>query len=267
MAFLPDLSDAYAIGAHTRGVETFPPRWEAASQAYRTRLSAAGLARLALPYGEGARHVFDLYLPQGTPQGMMVFVHGGYWKSFDRSYWSYLAEGARMRGWAVAQPSYDLCPDVYIPDITQQIAAAVTQAAKQVPGPISLAGHSAGGHLVARMLAPGMLPEDVATRLSHVVPIAPLTDLRPLLRTDMNDVLRLDEDMAWAESPVAQPVPKVPVTLLVGAQERPALLDQAEWLAQAWGCARIIRPEKHHFDVIDDLLDPNSVSLRALTQS
>jgi hypothetical protein len=110
-----------------------------------------------------------------------------------------------------------------------------------------------------------MLPEAVAARLAHVVPIAPLADLRPLLRTEMNEVLGLDAASAWAESPVAQPAPEVPVTVLVGAHERPALIDQAGWLWAAWGCRTVIAPERHHFDVIDALADPQSAAVGWLT--
>lgn len=253
-----DLSEAYAIADFTPGWEAFPPRWEAASRAYRATLAEAGLARLGLAYGPSARQTYYLFLPEGAPKGLSVFVHGGYWKAFDRSSWSYLAEGARARGWAVAQPSYDLCPNVQLPEITLQIAAAVSRAAGEIAGPITLSGHSAGGHLVARMCAPGMLPEAVAARLAHVVPISPLADLRPLLQTSMNADLRLDAASAQSESPALQPVPEVPVTVLVGAHERPALLDQAGWLGAAWGCPTVIAPERHHFDVIDALADPGS---------
>ena len=195
----------------------------------------------------------------------MIFVHGGYWLNFDASTWSHLAAGPLAKGWAVALPSYDLCPSVRISEITLQIAQAVQKIAQTVTGPIALTGHSAGGHLVARMLAPEMLPPDVAERIAHVVPISPLADLRPLLRTSMNENLRLDEAEAWAESPIAQPVPEVPVTISVGAEERPAFLDQARWLAKAWSSDNVIVPGKHHFDVIDALADPQDTLVTTLT--
>lgn len=261
---MADLSEAYAIADFTPGAEAFPPRWEEASQAYRARLSAAGQARLDVSYGPSERQAYDVFLPAGAVKGLHIFVHGGYWKGFHRSYWSYLAEGMRAQGWAVVQPSYDLCPQVRIADITQQIAAAITQAAAEVAGPITLAGHSAGGHLVARMLAPDVLPDRVAARLAYVMPISPLADLRPLVQTDMNTLFQLDEAAAWAESPIAQPVPQVPVTVLIGAHERPALLDQSGWLGQAWGCRTVIASERNHFDVIDALADPDSDAVTAL---
>ncbi len=253
-----ELDDAYANGPYIAGAETYPPRWAAAAEAYRMGLAVSGRARLGLMYGHGTRQAMDLFLPDGTAKGLLVFVHGGYWLRFDRSSWSHLAEGARARGWAVAMPSYDLCPRVRIGDITRQIADAVTVAAREVPGPLRLAGHSAGGHLVARMCAPGILPSDVAVRLAHAMPISPLSDLRPLMQTSMNEDLKIDAAEAERESPLFQPAPAFPVTVWVGAEERPVFVDQARWLAEAWSCGHVVEPGRHHFDVIDALADPGS---------
>lgn len=259
-----ELDDAYANADHIPGAEAFPPRWEAAAADYRKRLSVTGRARLGLMYGHGARETLDLFLPDGPTQGLMVFVHGGYWRRFDRSLWSHFAEGARARGYAVAMPSYDLCPRVRIADITRQIATAVTVAAHEIAGPIRLSGHSAGGHLVARMLVPDMLPEDVAGRIAHVMPISPLSDLRPFLKTSMNADFKLTEATALAESPITQTPPNCPVTIRVGAAERPVFLDQAQWLADAWGCGLEVIPDLHHFDIIDALEDPQSAAIKQL---
>lgn len=259
-----DLDDAYANAAHIPGAADYPPRWAAAAAAFRDDLAGKGRADLHLAYGSGARQRLDLFRPDGSVRGLCVFVHGGYWLRFDKSSWSHLAAGPLARGWAVAMPSYDLCPDVGIADITRQIGRAVTFAAGRIAGPITLAGHSAGGHLVARMCGPGLLPDPVAHRLAQVVPISPVADLRPLLRTSMNDALGLDMDAAEAESPVLMAPAKVPVTVWVGEGERPVFLDQARWLAQAWHCDLRIAPGRHHFDVIVALADPDSAMIADL---
>lgn len=262
---MAELDDAYANAAYIPGAADFPPRWERAAAALREGLLEQGLADLDQPYGDSPRQRFDLFHPGSTPKGLMVFVHGGYWLRFDKSVWSHLAAGALSHGWAVVMPSYDLCPQVRIADITRQIAQAVTTAAGMVAGPVILAGHSAGGHLVARMLQPGLLPEAVAARLRHVMPISPVSDLRPLLRTSMNADFKLDEASAIAESPAltVERLP-VPVTVWVGADERPVFLDQARWLAEAWGCGHVVDEGKHHFDVIDALADADSTMVRRL---
>ena len=80
----------------------------------------------------------------------------------------------------------------------------------------------------------------------------------------MNDGLRLDGGEAEAESPVLHAAPDVPVTVWVGAEERPVFLDQARWLAEAWGCGHRIDPGRHHFDVIEGLEDAESPLVEAL---
>ncbi|KIC15358.1 alpha/beta hydrolase [Leisingera sp. ANG-DT] len=252
-----ELDDAYANGAYIENADKYPPRWAASAEDFRNSLHER--ARLDIPYGEGERQTFDLFLPEGTPKGLFVFVHGGYWLAFDKSSWSHLARGALAHGWAVAMPSYDLCPEVRIADITRQVTAAVKKAAAEVDGPIALAGHSAGGHLVARMLDKALLPADVGERIKTVIPISPLSDLLPLLRTTMNQKFKMDSAAAVAESPVEmQDRYEAEVTVWVGGEERPAFLDQAVWLVEAWGADHVIAFGKHHFNVIDPLADPDS---------
>lgn len=260
---MPDMDDAYANAPHIEGADDYPAAWAAAAEAFRASLGHR--ARLDVSYGPSERMAYDHFQTEGDSKGTLIFVHGGYWIKFGRSDWSHLAAGALARGWAVAMPSYDLCPSVRIAGITQQVAQAVTQVVRDSDGPISLAGHSAGGHLAARMMAPGMLPAWVHDRMIHAMPISPLSDLLPLLQTSMNADFGLDEAMARVESPVHQPAPDVPATVWVGAEERPAFLDQARWLAEAWVCDHVKAESKHHFNVIDALTDPGSEMIRRLT--
>ncbi|QBF33171.1 alpha/beta hydrolase [Thalassococcus sp. S3] len=257
-----ELDDAYANGAYIAGAADYPPRWAAEASAFRDGLGARAETH---SYGPGEREAFDLFHPEAEARGTVIFVHGGYWRAFDRSSWSHLAQGPLAAGWAVAMPSYDLCPNVRISDITQQVARATEAVAGLTHGPLALAGHSAGGHLVARMLAPGMLAADVAERIATMLPISPLADLEPLRSTSMNDDFQLDAEAARAESPIYQPKPRVPVTVWVGADERPAFLDQAALLAEVWESGHVVLPDRHHFDVIDDLGDPESHMTQVLT--
>lgn len=259
-----DYDDAYSNAAYIADADDYPARWAAQSQAFRDSLGAR--AQSGLPYGEGPRQVFDLFQPEAQPKGTVIFVHGGYWRAFDSSSWSYLAAGPLAQGWTVAMPSYDLCPNVHIAQISRQVAAAVRKIAEQTEGPLSLVGHSAGGHLVARVLDVALMPDGVADRLHHVVPFSPLSDLRPLLRTAMNEEFRLSEEEAAAESPLLMADRhEIPTTVWVGGDERPAFLDQARWLAEAWDAGQVIVPGKHHFNVVDVLADPSGDLVRTLT--
>lgn len=262
-----DPDTAYANAAFIPDGAAYPDRWEAAARSWRETEDLAGRARLNLAYGKTERQRLDFFLPAGRAQGVLVFVHGGFWHLFDRKYWSQLAAGATARGWAVAVPSYTLAPEVRISAITAEIAQALCFAATLAPGPVVVTGHSAGGHLSARMACCDIaLPDAVASRIRRIVPISPLSDLRPLMATKMNADLRIDAAEAAAESPVLHlDVRDIPVTVWVGAEERPAFLDQARWLADAWPTARLrVEPGHHHFDIIEGLREPESPLMNAL---
>ena len=255
---MANLSDAYANAAYIPGGPEFPARWAEAAAAFRTAHRPEDI-----PYGEHPRERLHLVRPEGTPRGLVVFVHGGYWMAFGREDFSHLAAGPLVRGWAVALPSYPLCPEVGIGAIVRANARALDRAAREVEGPIHLTGHSAGGQIVAR-LACADLPLAVRDRLGRVVPISPLSNLLPLRQTGMNETLRLSEAEAVAESPMLRPTPQVPVTVWVGEVERPAFRDQALWLSRAWDAPLVVDPGRHHFDVIAGLEEPDSPLTRTV---
>lgn len=257
------LDEAYENGAHIEGGADYPPRWSKEAAAFRRSLGFR--VEKAVPYGDSARQTFDFFQPEGVARGTVIFVHGGYWKAFDPSYWSHLAAGPLARGWAVAMPGYDLCPEASITQIGQQIAKAVKAVAARTQGPIALSGHSAGGQLVARIMDPLLLSGEVRARIGTISSISPVADLMPLLETTMNETLGLDAAEAQRESPVNMGPPHgVKVGVWVGADERPAFLEQAEGLARAWGAKQVVVEGKHHFDVIDALADPESEMVAAL---
>lgn len=258
-----DWDDAFANAPHIAGAEAFPPEWARRSEAFRQRWPHTALD---LTYGDAPRERLDLFWPEGVPQGLVVFVHGGFWKAFGKGDWSFLAQGALARGYAVALPGYTLAPEATLPEMTAQIAAALSSVARRVAGPIHLAGHSAGGHLVTRMLCAdaGLAPE-VRARLARVVSISGLHDLRPLRLTKMNEVLGLTEASARAESVVlSEPPTAAPVVAWVGARERPEFLRQSGLLAERWSAPLVAEPGRHHFDVIEGLTEPDSPLMEAL---
>lgn len=250
-----DMDDRFANGAYIADGDKYPAKWAALAAEFRD----AAVADLDVSYGPRARQVLDVFHPDGPSKGVVMFVHGGYWLETDKSVWSHLAAGALAHGFTVVMPSYDLCPEVHLSDITKEIKAAARFCAAHFDGELRFTGHSAGGHLVARLA--GM---DWDGRLKRVVPISPVTDLVPLLQTSMNADLRLDAAEAFAESPVNMAVPDVPVTVWVGGDERPVFREQAAALASAWRCEVVTAENAHHFNVIERLSDPESPIVKVL---
>ncbi|MCC6000557.1 MAG: alpha/beta hydrolase [Pararhodobacter sp.] len=263
MNSLPDLSRDYANADFIPGAIALPARWRGEAAALRDALD--GRAQCGIAYGPGARQTLDLFMPESAARGLMVFIHGGYWLDFAPGDWSGFAAGALARGWAVAMPGYTLAPEARIAAMTQEVATAISKASALVPdGPLVVTGHSAGGHLSARM-ACNDLSAPWAARLRRVMPISPLADLRPLMQTGMNERLQLDLPEAEAESPaLRQPRAELPVTVWVGAQERPAFLWQARLLSEAWDCPWHAAPGHHHFSVINPLCQADSDLTEAL---
>jgi arylformamidase len=248
----PDPDRDYANGAFIPGAADYPPRWTRKAAAFRKALGPR--AELDLRYGPSPREKLDLFLPEGPARGVVVFVHGGYWHLFSKAHWSHLAAGPLARGFAVAMPSYTLAPAARIAEITAEIARACWFVGTRVPGPMVVTGHSAGGHLSARMGN-----ADIAVPLARVVPISPLAELGPLIATEMNATLKITTAEAASESPARLALRDgVSAHVWVGAEERPAFLWQARVLAEEWSCPWTVDPGQHHFSVIEALETPGS---------
>ena len=265
-----DWDDAFDNSGYVPEAKDLPPKWASQAKAWRDTLLSDGRAQIDQAYGARDRERFDLFLPPGPSKGTVIFVHGGYWRLFDKSYWSHLSKGCLAHGWAVAMPSYPLAPEARIAQITDAIARAVATIADATQGPIVLAGHSAGGHLVTRMMCEGVLPDAVTKRLCRVMSISGVHHLDPLVATKMNDDLRLSASEAAAESPVhLDPVPDIPVSIVVGDHERPEFLRQSRMLAERWALRgadvqTIFDAGTNHFNVINTLGDPGGLLTQEL---
>lgn len=259
---ITDWDDAYANGAHIPGADAIVAGWAKRAEATRAKHAAEEIST-----GPGARQSFDLY---GAGDTLSIVVHGGYWMAFSGRDFAHLVEGPLARGQAVAALTYTLAPESRIADITMEVARAVEVAAARVSGPIRLIGHSAGGHLVTRMLCAGVLSREVLDRIAHVVSISGVHDLRPLLKTKMNETLRLTETEAALESPaLLSPIPGLRLSCVVGAEERPEFRRQSALLANIWTglgieTHAIELAGENHFSIIEGLERPDGALTRLL---
>lgn len=268
---IADWSDAYANGPNIPGGERWPALWVEPAAAFRKARLAVGRATLDIRYDEGQRNVFDLFLPDGVPRGLVVYIHGGFWIRLEKAFWSHLAAGPLAHGYAVAMPSYTLCPETRVGGITLEVGRAIEAAAAMVEGPVRLIGHSAGGHLASRMIsASSPLSPEVAGRIVHVVSLSGLHDLRSLLHTDLNRTIGLDAEEAARESPaLLEPAAHARLTCWAGAAERSEFLRQNALLPNIWrglgaetDCVE--EPDRHHFNIVDGLVDPGHALTLAL---
>nr|WP_246347682.1 alpha/beta hydrolase [Brevundimonas variabilis] len=211
-----------------------------------------------LAYGPGPRETIDLFEAPRPAQGgpVVVFIHGGYWQALDPSWFSGIAPAFLAHGVGVAIPAYDLCPDVPLARIVDQMRAAVDMVTALTGRVPVVFGHSAGGHLAACLLGEG--------RAAAAVAISGVFDLEPLIETSLNTALGLDVGTARALSPLHWVVPQGGVLdCVVGGDETAAFLEQSRTMAEVWGAQGAVTryqalPGLNHFTVLDPLLDPDS---------
>ena len=258
---IQDWDKAYNNSVHIENANEFINIWRENALVFRRKLQNLGRAKLDINYGNTEREKYDLFYPKDhIIKGLIFIAHGGYWKAFDKSYWSHLAQGACHQGYVVCIPSYTLAPNINLSGITKQFGRAIEHAAKSIEGPIYLIGHSAGGHLVTRMITmTSPLSDEVFSRIHTTLSISGIHDLRSLLFTQMKNTLDLKEEEAILESPVLLR-PKLPCNLIccVGSSENSEMIRQTDLLANIWTglgakthCLHI--PNKHHFNIISDL--------------
>ena len=239
-------------------------RWARAGEDYRAEAMKERRAELGLSYGSSLRQFIDLFSPRpGVLAPLALFVHGGYWRSLDPSLFSHMARGLNAHGVAVAVVGYDLCPEVTLAEIIDQIRRACLFLWLRTGQRMMIYGHSAGGHLAGAM---------VADLVPAAYSISGLFDLAPLVGLAMAQDLRLDEAEARRVSPLFWPAPKGRVfDAVVGGVESSEFLRQSRIVADSWGKAGAqTRYEAiagmNHFTVIDALADPQSTMVGRLTE-
>lgn len=285
MANLPGnaLSDGeamYNARASTPGYAAIFARWASDSAAYRTRALERGAARLDIAYGQDESERLDLFLPPGNPKGTLMYIHGGYWHSLDKSDASLVAPGFNKAGYAVAVVNYALCPAVAIEHIVSQVRAAAawlyTNASEWKAPARSLyaCGHSAGGQLAAMLLATNWQRVHAALPPRTVeggIGISGLYDLRPLLRVpSLMKVVSLNDERAIKLSPaLMQPSSSAPFLTAVGTQENAGFLEQAAIIRSAWPSSRSTQIDcagRNHFTILDELTSESGSIFRAALQ-
>ena len=239
-------------------------RWAARGAEARAR----AFARLDVPYGEGPMETMDLFLPRRVAAPVVMFIHGGYWRLLDKKDFCDKIAPLSEAGAAVALVNYTLCPETTIGRIADEMRRAVIWLWRNAQGfggdpyRIQLIGHSAGGHLVATLLATHWqeLGSDLPRcPIQSALAISGLFDLEPLVHTSMNADLRLDVDTAKALSPYyMRPVCRAPLALAWGEGESDKFKRQSRDFTARWrdlgAEVRLLEiPGRNHLTVIEDL--------------
>ena len=243
-------------------------QWSERSQQARASVPCA----LDLAYGSDPSERLDVFGPERRGAPILVYLHGGYWRALDKRDQSFVAPPFVAAGAMVVLPNYALCPAVDIGHIVLQLVQALAWVWRHAeayggdPARIVVAGHSAGGHLAAMLLAcdwravSAELPADLvksALAISGVFDLEPLRHA-PFLASD----LKLDATSALRLSPAAMAAPRGRLVAVVGGDESEEFKRQNALIARRWGrravpvCEAV--PGRHHMNVLHELAEPSS---------
>jgi len=235
----------------------FFARWDKDSEYVRRTLEC----ETGVPYGPDPRHRIDLF-PARAPRGTLVFIHGGYWRSLDKSMFSWLAAPYVAAGIGVAMPNYRLAPAVRIDHIVEDAVAAVNwlmlngMKHRFATERVVVSGHSAGGHLTAAILAtPWSRLQFDPARIVGGVPVSAIVDFEPLRRHSFNADFFLDADAVERLAVHAHtPTIAAPLVVAVGGSESSEFIRQSRLLAGAWRGhlkSLLVLNGYNHFSVVD----------------
>lgn len=239
-------------------------RWHREAEAYR---AAAHDAQLGIAYGPSPRQFMDLFPAKDDDAPLAMFIHGGWWRTLHPSEFSQMAGGLNARGITVAIVGYDLCPQVPIATIIEQMRSACLYLWRKHKKRIFVFGHSAGGHLAACMLAQdwkAFAADAPADLVPAAYSISGVFDLAPLTHVSQNADLRLDAEEARRVSPLHWKAPAGrSLDAVVGGIESSEFLRQSHIIVDGWGARGVTtRYEEiagaNHFTVLDPLTDPKS---------
>jgi arylformamidase len=232
-------------------------RWDKDSAFVRETLPC----ELDLAYGPDPRHRIDLF-PAAKARGTLVFIHGGYWRTLDKSMFSWLAAPWVAAGVNVALPNYRLAPAARIEQIVDDVIEAINWLALNgikhavATERMVVSGHSAGGHLTAALFAtPWSRLRFDPTRIVGGAPISGIFDFEPLLHFSFNSDFRLD-DAAVRRLNLFDKSPTLaaPLVIAAGGAESSEFQRQSRLLAEAWKpqvVALQILPGLNHFSIVD----------------
>jgi arylformamidase len=233
--------------------------------------------RIDEPYGTTPGERLDVLPAARTGSPVQVFIHGGYWHRLDKADFSYVARAFAPSGAAVVVINYTLMPGVTMDELVQQCRASIAWVYRNAASfggdrsRIFISGHSAGGHLVAMLMATDWsafgAPVDI---VKGGCGISGLYDLDPIRLCYLNDILKLSEEDARRNSPMLLPAPRAGSLLLaVGEREGPEYHRQTDDLAIAWRKqgfeSQVMHlPRDDHFSIAAKLGDPASTLSRAI---
>lgn len=223
-----------------------------------------------IEYGNLSRERLDIYPSPLSHSKTLIFIHGGYWQKLDKASFQFIAEAFRGYGITTVLLNYPLAPVVSIDQIAASCREAIHWVHKNIseyngdPGELYIAGHSAGGHLAAMLMATTWNHFNLRTDvIKGACAISGLFNLIPIRLSDINHVLNMDAETALQNSPVhLLPAIQCSLIVAVGSDETDEFLDQSKEIYTRWkeniSVELLQIPGLNHYSILETMLDPKS---------
>lgn len=254
-------------------------QWSEKRNAASLKNRSALKSFLDVPYGTSPRQKLDIFPAANPVAPVLVYFHGGYWRSGGKEQNCHIAELFVNAGATVVIAGYDLAPNVTVTEIVLQARNAIVWVYKNIsryggdPAKLHIAGISAGGHLVAMALAHDWkkdgLPRDI---IKGAAAITGVYDLDAVLHISVNQEIRLTPSSARENSPLLQPpLAAAPLIVAVGGAEPEGWRRQSQEFFQLCrergvACEYLEVPGAHHFSLGLHLDDRESPLARAIVK-
>jgi acetyl esterase/lipase len=220
-----------------------------------------------LTYGDDPSQWADLRRPDGASRGVVVVIHGGFWKAeYDASLGEPLATDLTARGWTTLNVEYRRVGNGGgFPATFDDVHAAIESLADTDvdTSTVVTLGHSAGGHLATWAAARGRFePWPTTVPVTHVVSQAGVVDLTAAydqqLGTGAVEALMgsAPDDPDYELADPARHVPlDVPAWMVHAPDDEVVPISQSrdyvEAARAAGADAELVEVEGGHFGVID----------------
>ena len=246
-----------------------------AAHARQVRDSAKSWLNVA--YGGSPREKLDIYAADKPGGPVLVYIHGGYWRSGSKEDNCNFVPTFTRRGATVALVEYDLCPQVAVTDIVRQTRASIAWVYKNIsryaadPSKLYVSGHSAGGHLTAMALAHDWTKERMPNDLiKGAVATSGVYDLEMVMKISVQEQVHMTPQDARSNSPLLHP-PRVkcPLIVAVGGDEPKGWQQMSEDYFQyckqnGMNVEYLVEPEANHYTMSEHLLDDARPLTRAM---
>lgn len=220
--------------------------------------------RAVVAYGPTLMERLIIYPSVNKQAPVLLFVYGGYWKSGIGDDYDFIAEVPNKAGFTVVIVTYALAPHVSLQEMVRQLRSSIAWTWHNIkkyngnPERISVAGHSAGGHLVAMAMSTDWstygIPSDI---IKGFLAIRGLYDIESVAQTFVQPAIRITAEQILYTSPIRLIVPgKIRLIVAWGVMETASFRMQSEVYLKEWNKSgnkgqELIIPQANHFNILE----------------